>query len=181
MAYISWFSDSSFYFFALKSILVLLAKCNSGELHCPATALIERSLWYLLHFKANSQGSADESSHPPSPNSLCCLNKQYEPPHDKTNKMACAPSKDSDQPGHPSSLIRVQADLSLRWAHMPFCWFCHEVAEIMELKEASDKQPYIWPNFMAVHVPLKFQYLYETMGLLSHYMAILEGSLWYCF
>ena len=23
-----------------------------------------------------------------------------EPPHDKTNKMACAPSKDSDQPGH---------------------------------------------------------------------------------
>ena len=24
-----------------------------------------------------------------------------EPPHDKTNKMACAPSKDSDQPGHP--------------------------------------------------------------------------------
>ena len=28
-----------------------------------------------------------------------------EPPHDKTNKMACAPSKDSDQPGHPPSLI----------------------------------------------------------------------------
>ena len=23
-----------------------------------------------------------------------------EPPHDKTNKMACAPSEDSDQPGH---------------------------------------------------------------------------------
>ena len=31
----------------------------------------------------------------------------YEPPHDKTNKMACAPSEDSDQPGHPPSLIRV--------------------------------------------------------------------------
>ena len=28
-------------------------------------------------------------------------------PHDKTNKMACVPSKDSDQPGHPPSLIRV--------------------------------------------------------------------------
>ena len=57
-----------------------------------------------------------------------------EPPHDKTNKMACAPSEDSDQPGHPPSLIRVftvrlkkawvlsypmsaQADLNLRWAH----------------------------------------------------------------
>ena len=30
-----------------------------------------------------------------------------EPRHDKTNKMACAPSEDSDQPGHPPSLIRV--------------------------------------------------------------------------
>ena len=30
-----------------------------------------------------------------------------EPPHDKTNKMTCAPNKDSDQPGHPPSLIRV--------------------------------------------------------------------------
>ena len=35
-----------------------------------------------------------------------------EPPHDKTNKMACAPSVDSDQPGHLSSLI----DQSLRYA-----------------------------------------------------------------
>ena len=32
---------------------------------------------------------------------------QCEPPHDRTNKMACAPSEDSDQPGHPPSLIRV--------------------------------------------------------------------------
>ena len=31
----------------------------------------------------------------------------YEPPHDITNKLACAPSEDSDQPGHPPSLIRV--------------------------------------------------------------------------
>ena len=29
-----------------------------------------------------------------------------EPPHDKTHKMACAPSEDSDQPGYPPSLIR---------------------------------------------------------------------------
>ena len=33
--------------------------------------------------------------------------KTFEPPHDKTNKMACAPSEDSDQPGHPPSLISV--------------------------------------------------------------------------
>ena len=71
--------------------------------------------------------------------------------------MSVRQDKDSDQPGNPPSLIRVfavrvkkacvlsypfsaqrrlwsdwadaQADLSLRrWAHMPFCWFCHEAA-----------------------------------------------------
>ena len=70
--------------------------------------------------------------------------------------MACAPSEDSDQPGHPPSLNRVvavcsmgswgpnvssygiwrlwsdwadaQADQSIRWAHIPFCWFCNEAA-----------------------------------------------------
>ena len=36
----------------------------------------------------------------------------YELPHDKTNKMACAPNEDSD-PGHPPSLIRVFAVLSM--------------------------------------------------------------------
>ena len=74
-----------------------------------------------------------------------------EPPRDKTNKMACAHSEDSDQPGHPPSLIRVfavrmkkawvlsyplsaqqrlwsdwadaQIDLSLRWAHSHFVGF----------------------------------------------------------
>ena len=86
------------------------------------------------------------------------IDKCNETPHDKSNKMACAPSVDSDQPGHPPSLIRVfavrmkkalvlsyrlsaqqrlwsdwadaQADLSLRWAHMPLCWFCHEAAQL---------------------------------------------------
>ena len=32
-----------------------------------------------------------------------------EPAHDKINKMACASSEDSDQPGHPPSLIRIFA------------------------------------------------------------------------
>ena len=82
----------------------------------------------------------------------------YEPAHDKTKQMTCAPSEDSDQPGHPPSLIRVfivrsmgnsgpklspcgqrrlwldwadaLADLSLRWVHMPFCRFCHALAHI---------------------------------------------------
>ena len=38
-----------------------------------------------------------------------CSSQPFEPLHDKTNKMTCASSKDSDQPGHPPSLIRVFA------------------------------------------------------------------------
>ena len=92
---------------------------------------------------------------------VCCIcrleEEAFEPPHDKTNKMTFVPSEDSDQPGHPPSLIRVfavrsvgslepsfasggqrwlwsdwadaQVDLSLRWAHRSFCWFCHAVAQ----------------------------------------------------
>ena len=64
----------------------------------------------------------------------------FEPPRDKTNKMACAPSEDSDQPGHPPSLNRVfavrmkkpsvlsyplsaQRRLWLDWAHSQFVGF----------------------------------------------------------
>ena len=37
-----------------------------------------------------------------------------------------ADSEDSDQTGQ----IDAQADLSLRWAHMPYCWFCRDAAHI---------------------------------------------------
>ena len=36
-----------------------------------------------------------------------------EPPHDKTNKMACAPGEDSDKPGPSPSLIRAFAVRSM--------------------------------------------------------------------
>ena len=83
----------------------------------------------------------------------------------KTNKIACAPSKDSDQPAHLPSLIRVfavrmkkpwvlsypmsaqqrlwsdwadpQADLCLRWAHRSFCCFCPQVAHVMRKGDLS--------------------------------------------
>ena len=35
--------------------------------------------------------------------------RSFEPKHDKTSKTICAPSEDSDQHGHPSSLTRVFA------------------------------------------------------------------------
>ena len=60
-------------------------------------------------------------------------------------KMACAPSEDSDQPGHQAD---AQADLSLRWAHMPLCWFCHEVAHFDSLQvHVIELGPYKTGNF----------------------------------
>ena len=84
-------------------------------------------------------------------------NDASEPPHDKTNKMAVRPAKIQISPGirpvwSESSLSAwrklgsfttlwahsrlwsnwadAQADLSLRWAHIPFCCFCLEAAHI---------------------------------------------------
>ena len=80
-----------------------------------------------------------------------------EPPHDKTNKVTVRSAKTQISLGirpvwsvfacrikkpwvlsYPLSAQRrlwsdwadAQADLSLRWAHMPLCWFCHEAALI---------------------------------------------------
>ena len=37
---------------------------------------------------------------------IICVQLLNEPGHDKTNNTTCATSEDSDQPGHPPSLIR---------------------------------------------------------------------------
>ena len=51
----------------------------------------------------------DRFSRDEAPIKVTLLPGAFEPPHDKTNKMASAPSEDSDQPGHPPNLIRVFA------------------------------------------------------------------------
>ena len=76
--------------------------------------------------------------------------------------MECASSEDSDQPGllpilirafavgmkkhwvlsYPLSALRIlwsdradaQTDLSIRWAHMPFCWICHEATQLWNVQ-----------------------------------------------
>ena len=54
---------------------------------------------------------------------LALLWQVTEPSHDKTNKMACAPSEDSDQPGHRPSLISLRCLLeeslsfAIHWEH----------------------------------------------------------------
>ena len=112
--------------------------------------------------------------------------KWFKPLHVKTSKMTFAPSKDSNQPGNLPSLIRVflsayrqfesvathkahsedwsdwedaHPDLSLRWAHMLFCWlivmwwliFCFIVSDhhytfwigLLQLNTTSH-QDFIW-------------------------------------
>ena len=48
-----------------------------------------------------------------------------EPPHDKKEQNGmCA------QQRLRSTWADAQSDLSLRWAYMPFRWFCHEAAQM---------------------------------------------------
>ena len=141
------------------------------------------------------------------------LTEWNEPPCDKTNKMACAPSKDSDQPGHLPSLIRVftvrvkkawvlsyplsaqrrlwsdwadaQADLSLRWAHMPFCWFCHEVAQMANSVDPDqtalnrkDLNNACMLTLFYVHVlfgQCSLQLLYSLTGLIKITLTLLQS------
>ena len=49
---------------------------------------------------------------------------ENEPVHDKTNKMACVPSEETDQPGHLPDLIRV---FTVRIAKDQ--WFLHADSE----------------------------------------------------
>ena len=42
-----------------------------------------------------------------------------------------ADREDSDQTGQMPGLI------CLRWVHLPFCWFCHEAAQMILLKKTS--------------------------------------------
>ena len=107
------------------------------------------------------------------------FNVKIEPRHEKTNKMICAPSEDSDQHGYPPSLIRVsavrlkqnwvlsyplsaqrrlwsdwadaQADLSLRWAQKSFCWFCHEAAQNASSSSLHMQHIYISSHFYISH------------------------------
>ena len=49
-----------------------------------------------------------------------CLERSFEPPHDKTNKMTFAPSKESDQAGHLPSLnsLHCPHEDRLQWYNL---------------------------------------------------------------
>ena len=72
--------------------------------------------------QTDQQGAAISNS-----SSSSFLIMKNESPYDKTNKMTCAPSEDSDQPGHPPSLISLLSPsrnigpLTIYWVHREHC------------------------------------------------------------
>ena len=87
--------------FAGRTFILLVLSCRGSYVevnrpqHCSSS--------FYCHFIATTLAET----------SVWIASTQYEPPRDKTNKITCAPSEDSDQPGHPPSLIRVFAVRSM--------------------------------------------------------------------
>ena len=42
--------------------------------------------------------------------------------------------------------LDAQADLSLCWTHLPFCWFCHDAAQLLMVKAISSFDGF-WHSF----------------------------------
>ena len=113
--------------------------------------------------------------------------QKSETPHDKTNKMACAPSKDSESSlstwrkfgslathwAHSRRLwsgwADAQADLCLHWTHMPFCWFWHEVEPTFGKPTDLSWHQHNWP---LQHLPDELMIFYTLFD------SILDISDW---
>ena len=113
---------SWFYFFPEKLLLELPKKsyssCRASSwsfITCPSPTFtrkyeptsvnLEPWFWSII---GSGYPGKDTEAHSRCYRSVSRHNP-FEPPHDKTNKMTCAPCEDSDQPGHLPSLIRVFA------------------------------------------------------------------------
>ena len=102
---------SKHFFFFLKDCLSRILKADLLVYKVPSRLVLCITV-IILKFRRAGLGKLLYTQ---IKNSLIGVNV-IEPPPDKINKMACAPSKDSDQPGHPPSLIRVFA------VHMKKAW-----------------------------------------------------------
>ena len=83
---------------------------------------IERHIWFLVMDNNSFDCMSLTYAHVLNfyPDFKICW-KTFQPPDDKTNRMACAPSEDSDEPGHGHG--DAKADQSLRWVHRHFVGF----------------------------------------------------------
>ena len=139
----------------LKQIeLVLFTLCDGSFVLCDVAAEISAQVMVRRQITRSicRIGSVDGTGLPVG--STLVASPPYQPQHYKTNKMTCAPSEDSDQPGHPpsqwvaedpvflhadseyrSDWADVQADLSLRWAQRSFV--------VLVLRRFIKSEPYI--------------------------------------
>ena len=135
-----------------RSLALIVGTCKPPFIFSfLSSVLLDRPLFisvfprYFVTTKFGRRGSAFRM--------VFMLKTIIEPPHDKTNKIAWAPSEDSDQPEQQPSLIRVFAvrmkkawllSYPLSAQRMPrpiwvfagrksFCWFCHEAAHMRQL------------------------------------------------
>ena len=81
-----------------------------------------------------------------------------EPKHDKTNKMTCAHSelRSAWAYGQWRLWADAQADRSLRCAHMPFCWFCQAVAQIL--------LHVFLTHFSQIKISIHFEYIISLLS-----------------
>ena len=57
-----------------------------------------------------------------------------------------------------------QADLSLRLAHMPFCWFCHEAAHLSKCHQGSA----LLLSYLSLSSSLGLRDIHFTLTVLIH-------------
>ena len=87
-----------------------------------------------------------------------------EPPFDKTNKVACAPSEDSDQPGHPPSLIRVFA------VRMKKAWVASYGPKL-----SSCGQRGLWSDWADAQVDLSLRWVHShIVGFVMRWLILMS-------
>ena len=69
-------------------------------------------------------GDSDQLRHPPG--LIAVFTVRMNKPWVLNFPLRAQRSSDSDQ----TDRMDAQADLSLHWVHMPFCWFCHALAQL---------------------------------------------------
>ena len=132
------------------------------------------------------------------------MEKKDELPRDKTNKVACAPSEDSDQPGHLPSLIRIfavrmkkawvlsyplraqrrlwsdwadaQADLSLHWANTHFVGFVMRRLRYLYLSQHKWKWYLLHMRTAKALVSLHIHAVSPEPSLFAQYRDVEEAS-----
>ena len=114
---------------------------------------------------------------------MSCIS--FEPEHGKTNKMTCAPSKDSDQPGHLLGLIWVFAGQTGDFVGFVMLWLISisSVWLYISLGEASLHVHCIFGSIVKCRLCTVYA-IYSGLGTPSHRVFpwsryIIHGLAWY--